>query len=81
MREQGSLAHLPVLLGKHQVLAAASGQRFSLFVLRRRETDEVPPLSAIRVEPLEPSGSRQRGSVSAPDLLIDSSQPARRCPA
>ena len=65
MREEALLAQVSVLMDKHEALANASGQSFSLFAILGRETDEVRTHSAILAELLDPNGSHRQGAVFA----------------
>ena len=63
--EAGLLALARVVVAKHEALAAANGQGFSLFTVLRCETDEVRTHSAVIAELLNPRGSHGQGATFA----------------
>lgn len=65
MPEEALLALVRVVSEKHEALAAASGQNFSLFEILGRETDEVRTHSGILAALLDPNGSHGQGAVFA----------------
>ena len=63
VQEEILLAQARLLADKHEALADATGQSFSLFAILDRETDEVQTHSAILCELLNPNGTHRQGTA------------------